>query len=304
MKKIFLLSLTISVACLSCSPTEEKNYKEFEGVWKRIGIVKYENQVAIDTFFFPEGRVIPKAQAPEVSVPGGRYKIFGDGHSIWFYSHDRKVSRPDAWAKTTYTMRNDSLFEDFTNGFWHDAMSNHPRMPDLLKDGFKAKIDINGDFYSQYRLRADGSASYGELYEKIDTYNVNPTKLTGAYNRVATVQIRNGKKSDTIDWKVTTGNNIGAFQIIGDSKRLWAFNFENLDSLGNDTYPGSSILSSYKIDGDLISDHLIFGTKGIRDNWERYDNKRERNFELDGGKFGILTLNEDKNGQIAIFEKQ
>ena len=70
--------------------------------------------------------------------------------------------------------------------------------------GYEAKISIDGDIYTQVRMNPNGKFSYGEIYKRIDTYNVNPTNLTGAYNQVSTIRIRNGKKSDTIDWRSST----------------------------------------------------------------------------------------------------
>ena len=297
---IFLLIIAVG-----CSSPEEKNYDQYQGVWKRIGTVKYENQVAVDTFFFPEGKVIPNRREPEVSVTGARYKVYADGHTIWFYSRDGYDKGPDGYAKLTYSMRNDSLFETFKGGFWHDKFSKSPNINRLMNEGYKAKISIDGDIYTQVRMNPNGKFSYGEIYKRIDTYNVNPTNLTGTYNRISTIRIRNGKKSDTIDWGSSTGKNIGAFQIVADSKRMWAFNFESLDSLGKDRNPGSVLLSNYKINGDIINDTLIWATNPARNTWSRLrNNKRTRNFELNDGKYGIITLDENKNGQIAIFEKQ
>ena len=108
-------------------------------------------------------------------VEGGRYKILADGHSIWFASRKRVDSVGnilddfrDVYAKTSYEIRNDSIFEKFN--FWADPMNKNPNLPSIVKNGFSAKLKINGDNYVQYNLRKDGKASWGEYYERIDTY--------------------------------------------------------------------------------------------------------------------------------------
>ena len=80
MKK-YILVISIASLLLSCSsPVDTKNFN-YEGVWKRIATVKYENGVATDTFTFPEGKVRNIKYLP----PGFRYKIYGSDHSIWTF---------------------------------------------------------------------------------------------------------------------------------------------------------------------------------------------------------------------------
>ena len=114
--RILIISTFIFIAAIGCSSPEETNYKEYEGIWKRIGTIKFENQVAVDTFLFPENKVLFRRKP----VEGGRYKILADGHSIWFASRKRIDSVGnilddfrDVYAKTSYEIRNDSIFEKF-----------------------------------------------------------------------------------------------------------------------------------------------------------------------------------------------
>ena len=311
--------LFLLIIVVGCSSPEENNSNEYNGVWKRIGTVKYENQVAIDTFFFPEGKVFDwsKFRKNQIeAIPGGRYKILGDGHSIWFYSRVKKRKdsnnnvteiNQDMFAKTTYFIKNDSLFETFK--FWGDPWERGSQSESIksLKSKFhyKAKVDIDGDIYCQYKLRSDGSTSYGELYERIDTYNVNPTSLTGVWNRYSTIPIRGGEKRDSIKFESKDMSSVGSSLIFGDTKRIWAFNREGLDSLGNDIYPGAALLTSYSINNDSINDNLIYSTSAPRRSWKQFDYNRSRKIVLDGKMLSLELINKDRSrGQISIFEKQ
>ena len=70
MKNILSLIFLISIA-LGCSSPNKKEYKEYEGIWKRIGTIKFENQVAVDTFLFPKDKIL------------FRRKEIKDRYSIW-----------------------------------------------------------------------------------------------------------------------------------------------------------------------------------------------------------------------------
>ncbi len=311
---IFLLFIAVG-----CSSPEENNYNEYQGVWKRIGTIKYENQVAVDTFFFPEGKVFDwsKMRKNQIeAIPGGRYKIYGDGHSIWFYSRVKKRKdslnnvtevNQEMFAKTTYFIKNDSLFETFK--FWGDPWQKGSQSASInsmkSKVHYRAKVDIDGDIYSQYRLSADGSISYGELYKRIDTYNVSPTSLTGVWNRHSTIPIRGGERKDSIKFESKDMSSVGSSLIFGDTMRIWAFNREVLDSLGNDIYAGAALVTSYSINNDSINDNLIYSTLSSRRNWKSYNNNRTRKMVLDGNLLSIELLSKNRErGQISIFEKQ
>ncbi len=303
--RVLIISTFIFIAVTGCSSPEEKNYEEYEGIWKRIGTIKFENQVAVDTFLFPKD----KYRFRRKEVDGARYKIFGDGHSIWFVSRKSIDSLGniledyrDSYAKTSYEIRNDSLFEKFN--FWADPFNNAPNLPILLKNGYKAKLKIDGDKYVQYSLREDGKVSYGQFYERVDTYNVNPTEFTGAWERVSTVPIRNSEYMDTVPYIAKNESTVGSYLITADNKRIWCFNFENLNEEGIDTNPGSALLSSYSLDDGKISDSLIYGTSSARSNYKRFNNLRVRDYSLNDGLFSLEIRNNDGNGQVAIFKKQ
>ena len=119
MRKNLLFIVIISFLG-SCSTSETSSSFNYEGVWKRIGHIKYENGVATDTLIFPEGSI----RRSGIFTPGFRYKIYGSGHSIWFDSSkkvdkDKKILEEynDMFAKTTYKIQNDSIFETFN--FFH-----------------------------------------------------------------------------------------------------------------------------------------------------------------------------------------
>ena len=62
-----------------------------EGVWKRIGHVKFENRMPSDTIFYPTDSITNIRTGK--NSPGTRYKIYGGGHSIWFTGAYRKDSK-------------------------------------------------------------------------------------------------------------------------------------------------------------------------------------------------------------------
>ena len=61
-----------------------------EGVWKRIGHVKFENSMPSDTIFYPNDSITNIRTGK--NSPGTRYKIYGGGHSIWFTGALKKDS--------------------------------------------------------------------------------------------------------------------------------------------------------------------------------------------------------------------
>ena len=304
MKNILSLIFLISIA-LGCSSPNKKEYKEYEGIWKRIGTIKFENQVAVDTFLFPKDKILFRRK----EIEGARYKIFASGHSIWFASRKKLDSVGnilqdfrDVYAKTSYEIRNDSLFEKFN--FWADTFNNSPNLPSLLKNGYNAKVKIDGDKFIQYTLREDGKVSYGQYYERVDTYNVNPTEFTGAWERVSTIPIRNNEYMDTVPYLAKNESTVGSYLITADTKRIWCFNFENLNEDGVDTNPGAALYASYSLSNGKISDNLIYGTSTARSNYKRFNNTRTRDYSLNDGLFSLEIRNSDGRGQVAIFRKQ
>ena len=297
---IFLLIIAVG-----CSSPEENNHDYYEGIWKRIGTIKFENQLAVDTIFFPEDKVLFRRKP----VEGRRYKIFANGQSIWFLSRKRVDSLGniledfrDVYAKTSYEIRNDSLFEKFN--FWADPLNTHPNLQNILKNGFEAKVKIDGDRYVQYNLREDGKATWGEYYERVDTYNVNPTEFTGAWKRVFTIPIRNNEYLDSVPYLAKNESTVGSYLITSDTKRIWCFNFESLNDQGIDINPGAALLSSYSLNNGKISDSLIYGTTSARSIFKRFNNVRVRDYSLNEGLFSVEIRNSDGNGQVAIFEKE
>ena len=307
MKK-YILVISIASLLLSCSsPVDTKNFN-YEGVWKRIATVKYENGVATDTFTFPEGKVRNRG----IYTPGFRYKIYGSGHSIWFFSRkkvdaDKNIldENYDMFGKTNYKIENDSLFETFN--FWHDNANNMMERFKLGDDGYhyRAKVQsIGEDKYVQYGLRPDGSASYGELYQRVDTYNINPTDLTGAWRRVATSRIRDGKILDTVPYEAEDFSDVGSFIIAGDTKRIWAFNYKNINDEGIDVSEGSAQLSNYSLVDGKISDTLIWSNSAVRGNYERRNGLRVRDYSINDNVFSMKNINSDGNGIIVFFERE
>ena len=184
-------------------------------------------------------------------------------------------------------------------------MNKNPNLPSIVKNGFRAKLKINGDNYVQYNLRKDGKASWGEYYERIDTYKVNPTEFTGAWERVSTIPIRNSEYMDTVPYIAKNESSVGSFLITADNKRIWCFNFENLNEEGIDTNPGAALFSSYSMNDGKITDSLIYGTTSARSNYKRFNNLRVRDYSLNDGLFSLeIRNNEGRNGQVAIFKKQ
>ena len=307
MKKYILVVFTVSLI-ISCSSPEDAKKFNYEGVWKRIGTVIYENGIATDTLIFPEGKVRNKG----IYTPGSRYKIYGSGHSIWFFSrkivdNDKNIldENYDMFGKTSYKIENDSLFETFN--FWHDNANRMMERSTISDDGYhyKAKLlTIGEDKYIQYRLRRDGSTTFGELYQRIDTYNVNPTDLTGAWKRVATVPIRGEKILDTVPYKVKDFSDEGSFIIAGDNKRIWAFNVENINDEGIDQSEGSAQLSNYSLVDGKISDTLIWSNSYTRGIFERRKGLRVRDYSINGNTFAQKNINSNGNGGIVIFKKQ
>ncbi len=309
MKKNLLFIVIISFLT-SCSTSETTSSFNYEGVWKRIGQIKYENGVGTDTLIFPEGSI----RRNGVFSPGFRYKIYGSGHSIWFDSskkvdRDKKIleENNDIFAKTSYKIENDSLFEIFN--FWHDNANPMMENWKLGKDGFhyRAKLESVGeDKYVQYNLRPDGSRSWGEFYQRVDTYNVTPSDLTGAWKRVYTVRYRDGKVLDTVPYKSQELSDVGSYIIAGDTKRIWAFNVKNRNEEGLDISPGSAQLSNYSLLDGKISDTIVWANTFVREIYKRaeYNGVRVRNYTIKDNIFSMTNVNANGNGAIVVFEKE
>ncbi|MBH45455.1 MAG: hypothetical protein CMC93_02425 [Flavobacteriaceae bacterium] len=300
--KYILIIISIFIIT-SCSEKKE-DLPKLEGVWQRIGTIVFENGVAVDTLYYPVDSI--KFKNGNV-IPGKRFKVIADGHSIWFDSRLKKDSLgsfsivDDMFGKTDISFTKDSIFESFK--FWHDN-GNKRNWVRNLKEGeihFKAKFILRDDKYVQYRLRKDGSTR-AEFYGRVDNFNLNPTPLTGSWKRVFYVNIVNGELKDTLfnDFKFGTGS--GHFQSFTDGKRLLAFNFDQFrDSLGNDRYPGRAQMSDYKIIGDTIVEKIIFRTSG---RGLKAGAERKRKFEITDDYFKLYNINSSGNGRINHFQKQ
>lgn len=295
---IIVFSITLIFSC-----AEQKNSLPIlEGVWKRIGHVKFENRMPSDTIFYPTDSITNIRTGK--NSPGTRYKIYGGGHSIWFTGAYRKdslgsFSIPNGnFGKTTFSYTKDSIFESFN--FWHDRLDGNSWVK-KMKDGeihYKAKYIFDGNRYVQYGLRKDGTGG-GELYERIDDYNINPTKLTGNWKRDYNVNVSKNKIGDTIrrDESFKSGN--GHFLSFADDKRLVAYNLKYLDSLGNDRFPGIAMLIDYEIRGDSLFDKII-----LRDDRKLTDFERARKIDISGDVLKIFNLNAEGNGRIVHFNRQ
>ena len=170
-----------------------------------------------------------------------------------------------------------------------------------MKDGeihYKAKYIFDGNRYVQYGLRKDGTG-LGELYERIDDYNINPTKLTGNWKRDYHVSVSNKKIGDTTrrDESFKSGN--AAFLSFADNKRFVAYNIKYLDSLGNDIFPGRALLADYEIRGDSLFDKII-----LRDDRKLTDYERARKIDISGDVLKVFNINGEGNGRIVHFNRQ
>ena len=179
----------------------------------------------------------------------------------------------------------------------------------LGKDGFhyRAKLESVGeDKYVQYNLRPDGSRSWGEFYQRVDTYNVTPSDLTGAWKRVYTVRYRDGKVLDTVPYKSQELSDVGSYIIAGDTKRIWAFNVKNRNEEGLDISPGSAQLSNYSLLDGKISDTIVWANTFVREIYKRaeYNGVRVRNYTIKDNIFSMTNVNANGNGAIVVFEKE
>tara|TARA_B100000575_G_scaffold109192_1_gene86964 strand:+ start:55621 stop:56526 length:906 start_codon:yes stop_codon:yes gene_type:complete len=295
--------ITVFSIALIFSCAEQKNtLPTLEGVWKRIGQVKFENSMPIDTIFYPKDSITNTRTGK--NSPGTRYKIYGGGHSIWFTGALKKdslglFSIPNGnFGKTTFSFTKDSIFESFN--FWHDRNDGNSWVKNM-KDGeihYKAKYIFDGNRYLQYGLRKDGTGG-GELYERIGDYNINPTKLTGNWKRDYHVSVSNKKIGDTTrrDESFKSGN--AAFLSFADNKRFVAYNIKYLDSLGNDIFPGRALLSDYEIRGDSLFEKII-----LRTDLKFTNTERVRKIDISGDVLKIFNINAEGNGRIVHFNRQ
>ena len=297
----FITIIFLIVLAFSCAEQKEVLPK-LEGVWKRIGQVNFENSMPSDTIFYPNDS-ITNVRTGENS-PGTRYKIYAEGHSIWFTGTSKRdslgsFSIPNGnFAKTTFSYTKDSIFESFN--FWHDR-NDGTNWTNKMKDGeihYKAKYIFDGDRYVQYNLRKNGTGG-GELYERIGDYNINPTELTGNWKRDYHVNFSNNKIVDTtlLDYSFKSG--YGGFISFADNMRIVAFNGKYLDSLGNDRFPGRALLFDYEIRGDSLFDKVI-----LRTDRKFTNSERARKIDMTGDVLKIFNVNNKGNGRIVHFKRQ
>lgn len=297
-----ILTIFLITIISSCSEKREVLPK-LEGVWKKIGWINYEDGEPTDTIYHPTDSLFNPWNG-SVS-PGNRYKIYGGGHSIWFYSAIRKDSLgafnvPDEmFGKTTFSFTKDSIFESFN--FWHDKANEYFLNSTEDEIHYSAKYNINGDRYVQYNIREDGKAR-GEFYERIDNYNEEPTELTGNWTINYVVQVLNNEVVDTLqnNYGYKSGN--ANFQSFGDKMRIWAYNFKTIDSVGNDISPGQALLSEYEIRNDSIVDKLIYSSSSSEEGGF-YASRFSRKFEKIDNELKIYNMNKEGNGRIIHFTK-
>ena len=297
----FITSISLLALIFSCAEKKEV-LPNLEGVWKRIGHVKFENSMPSDTIFYPNDSITNTRTGK--NIPGTRYKIYGGGHSIWFtgaFKSDSlgSFSIPNHnFGKTTFSFSKDSIFESFN--FWHDRNDGNS-WTNKMRDGeihYKAKYIFDGNRYVQYGLRKNGTGG-GELYERIDDFNVNPTKLTGNWSRDYVVRISKNEIVDTLRYDYSFKSGYAGFLSFADKKRIWAYNSKYLDSLGNDRFPGRALLSDYEIRGDTLFDKFILTTGNFS-----LGEKRIRKYEIDGDVFKLYNINAEGNGRIVHFNRQ
>ena len=292
----FLLVLIL----FSCSEKKEAQ-SEIDGVWRMIGRVQYENFTPKDTIFFPKDSLIWQKKTRE----GNRYKIYADGHSIWFYSRavldslgQKTGESDDLFGKTSYSTEKDSMFESFD--FWHD---NGNKWIDWLKKDeihYRATYNQVGESYGQYS-NSEGKGSE-ELYERLDTYGVTPTVLTGNWKRVASIRIRNDKPTDTFAFNPPKKSGNGHHLSFADNMTIRAFNFVRKDSLGNDIWPGRAMFLSYKVENDTLVEEKIFETGFYNKKTSPFQAKRK--FEIKDNQLFLENINrKTRDGSILVFDK-
>ena len=301
--KNLITIFSFSFLLFSCVETKKMS-SGLDGVWKKIGTVIYEGGKPIDTLSPMFNR------SNKTDRDGYQYKIYSKEHVTWL----RRVTNIDSnvnntsygsGASGTYKVINDSLYELLDQGL--------DRYKEMLDGGrvFKFALNIYENNFLQYRIDNDGNGS-GELYERVDTYNKS-NLYSGVYQRDGTLVYEKSKIVDTI----STLNRFNDFEmrlILTDNFYSLIWNYERLDSLGNDTFDARMILAnaSYKENKQYLS--IVGGFKPITNQWrDKFDNKRERDISLTddnnllmgllGSNASLGSLDESGNGRKAYFKR-
>jgi hypothetical protein len=302
MKNLITIIL-LSILLISCAETK-KISSGLDGVWKKIGTIIYEDGKPIDTLSPMFNR------NSKTHRDGYQYKIYSKDYVTWIRRYVKLDSSgnnisPGTGASGTYEVKNDSLYEILDQGV--------DRWKEIFNEGrvFKFALNIYENNYVQYRIDDNGEGS-GELYERIDTFNKS-NLFSGVYQRDGTLVYEKNKIVDTI----LTLSRFKDFEmrlVLTDNFYSLIWNYERLDSLGNDTFDARMILASAAYDESIQSLSIIGGFKPIVDQWrEKFDNKREREIGLTNDNnliLGLLgsdvssgSLDESGNGRKAYFKR-
>ena len=116
--------------------------------------------------------------------------------------------------------------------------------------------------------------------------------LEGVWERTGNIIYRNSKPIDTIP----IGDEMFQTKIYTKTHALWLGNRKNIDSLGNDLYPGGGIYSKrYSVINDTLTEYLTSGTDNM-DSWFKSSLKmdKEGNFPI---SFNVV-INKNSYSQI------
>ena len=301
--KNLLTIISVSIFLFSCSEKETVS-TGLEGVWKKIGTTIYKDGKPSDTLSPMYDRTNKKDRE------GYQYKIYSKEHISWI----RRINNLDSagnnlsygtGASGTYEVRNDSLFEILKLGV--------DRWKEIFTEGrvFKFALNINQNNFEQFRIDDQGNG-FGELYERIDTYNQS-NFLSGVYQRDANLVYENNKVVDTLRNFQTRYSDYSMKLILTDNFYSLIWNYELLDSLGNDTNDALMILANATYENNKQYLSLVGGFKPITDQWrDKFDNKRDRDIELTKENnllLGLLggnnsgSLDENGNGRRSLFKR-
>ena len=281
---IFVFSITLIFSC-----TEQKEaLPMLEGVWKRIGTVNFNNGVPSDTVFFEEGKIPNK----DGYIEGFHFKTYSKKHFIWFRNKIEldsigNDSGPEMFVQGKYELKNDSLFEYFES--WHDSAEKY--MKNRKNMEFKIPVIIDKNRFVQYRINDDGNGK-GELWEKYDEFDVNPTNpLVGVWSPVNSVEVdENGQPLEDV-FKIEQIENRQIVWIYSDNYRTNSLQTTILDSLGNDTWEGSSQITEIEIVNDSIIDKFKYGLSQPIRHWTNRNNIRRTTFKILNDSMFLYGMN-------------
>lgn len=267
--KFIFLFLIIS----SCAKQSED--LKLEGVWKRIGDISYKNGMPSDTIYYEEGKLPNKGSY----IEGYQFKTYSKKHFIWF----RNLIELDSIGNDTgsemfiqgkYELKNDSIFEYFES--WHDTAPERL----IKRNNYSVPVNIDGNRFVQYIINDDGSGR-GEIWEKYDEFGVNPTNpLVGAWSIVNSVEVdENGQPKEDI-FKVEQRKGFQIVWIYSDNHRTNSLQATILDSLGNDTWKGSSQITKIEVVNDSITDKFKYGLSQPIQHWSNRNNIRSTTFKV------------------------